>query len=518
MSTTEEKTAVARPAPKQQLVGRRRLLPRIPVGTGRTFHRRRWPWSKTSVLHMGGRYNPKTLGRERFFTHKAPLWWVVFLTLTLLIPLIAGTDKILTSASTVAIYASINLMWMLIMGTAGIFSLASLAVTGVAAYTACWLSINHDLPWPLMFPVGAVAGLLVGVIIAIPARRMDGMYYALLTLGVSEICRAYALQARWIGAQSQGSLSGGGGFIPDDIRFTATGQRLGYIAGFLLLLAALATYRIVNGQRLGLLLRASQKEDESVSESMGIDYQRARLAVFLISSAGLGVIGAFYAGYFRAASLSLFGTDLLLLLFAMIVIGGIGRAEGAVVGTLVVTVIDRYFIDTGAKRILLVAILMLLSVLFTRGGAFGLSDQWREMRAKRRSERRASRSTRHGEVLPEEAPDIRDKSSIYQRRFDNAQREHLKALITDDLIEEHRRNPTGLHSENLERVMLYFRKRDLTGKYCVYAIEPFKKYRIVALSGLPGVPPRVVDDRIYSTIDDAYHAVFLRRVNDLRSS
>ena len=128
----------------------------------------------------------------------------------------------------------------------------------------------------------------------------------------------------------------------------------------------------MNGQRLGLLLRASQKEDEAVSESMGIDYQRARLAVFLISSAALGVIGAFYAGYFRAASLSLFGTDLLLLLFAMIVIGGIGRAEGAVVGTLIVTVIDRYFIDTGAKRILLVAILMLISVLFTRGGAFGL--------------------------------------------------------------------------------------------------------------------------------------------------
>ena len=518
MSTETPPETVAREVPRQQLVGRRRLLPRIPVGAERTYHRRRWPWSKTSVVHVGGRFNPKTLGRERFVARKSPLWWVVFLALTLLIPLVLGTDKILTIASTFAIYASINLMWMLIMGTAGIFSLASLAVTGVAAYTACWLTINAGLPWPLMFPVGAIAGLVVGVIIAIPARRMDGMYYALLTLGVSEICRAYALQARWIGAQSQGSLSGGGGFIPDDIRFTASGQRFGYIAGFLLLLAALATYRAVNGQRLGLLLRASQKEDEAVSESMGIDFQRSRLAVFLISSAGLGVIGAFYAGYFRAASLSLFGTDLLLLLFAMIVIGGIGRAEGAVVGTLVVTVIDRYFIDTGAKRILLVAILMLLSVLFTRGGAFGLNAQWQELRAKRRSERRAARSTRRGEVLPEEAPDVRDKALIYQRRYDHAQREHLKSLIDDDLVEEHRRNPTGLHSDSLERVMLYFRKSDLAGKYCVYAIEPFRQYRIVALSGLPGVPPRIIDDRIYTTINDAYHAVFLRRVTDLRSS
>ena len=40
----------------------------------------------------------------------------------------------------------------------------------------------------------------------------------------------------------------------------------------------------------------------------------------------------------------------------------------------------------------------------------------------------------------------------------------------------------------------------------------------MALSGLPGVPPRVVDDRIYDDVDDAYHAVFLRRVNDLRAS
>ncbi len=515
MSSAEQ---VARERERQALVGRRRLLPRVPARADRTLHRRRWPLSKTTVLHLGGRYNPKTLGRERLITEKAPLWWFTFLSLALVVPLLAGTDKMLTIASTFAIYASINLMWMLVMGTAGIFSLASLAITGIGAYATCWLTINADLPWPLMFPVGAVVGLFVGVIIAIPARRMDGMYYALLTLGIAEVCRAYALQAKWIGAQSQGSLSGGGGFIPEDIRFTQTGQRIGYAAAFVLLLAALAVYRAVNGQRLGLLLRASQKEDEAVSESMGIDFQRARLAVFLISSAGLGVIGAFYAGYFRAASLSLFGVDLLLLLFAMIVIGGLGRAEGAVIGTLLVTIVDRYFVDFGAKRFLFIGLLMLASVLFTRGGAFGLRDQWRELRARRRSQRRAARTSRHGAVSPEEAPEIADKAQIYQRRFDHNQRAHLKSLITDDLIAEHRRNPTGLHSEELERVMLYFRKAELAGKYCVYAVKPFAKYRIVALSGLPGVPPRVVDDRVYPTVDEAYHAVFLRRVNDLRSS
>ena len=67
-------------------------------------------------------------------------------------------------------------------------------------------------------------------------------------------------------------------------------------------------------------------------------------------------------------------------------------------------------------------------------------------------------------------------------------------------------------------MLLYFGKAELNGKYAVYCTKPFEAYRIVALSGLPGVPPRVVDDRSYGTVNEAYHAVFLRRINDLRAN
>ena len=122
----------------------------------------------------------------------------------------------------------------------------------------------------------------------------------------------------------------------------------------------------------------------------------------------------------------------------MIVIGGIGRAEGAVVGTLVVTYIDlllhRHRREAHPARRDPDARSRCCSRAAARSGC---SDQLREMRAKRRkAERVAARSTRHGEVLPEEAADIRDKSTIYQRRFDNAQREHLK-------LADHRRPDRG---------------------------------------------------------------------------
>jgi len=49
-------------------------------------------------------------------------------------------------------------------------------------------------------------------------------------------------------------------------------------------------------------------------------------------------------------------------------------------------------------------------------------------------------------------------------------------------------------------------------------LEEFKAYRIVALSGHRGTAPRVVEDRNYTTADEAYHALFLRRVQDLLES
>ena len=47
------------------------------------------------------------------------------------------------------------------------------------------------------------------------------------------------------------------------------------------------------------------------------------------------------------------------------------------------------------------------------------------------------------------------------------------------------------------------------------AVEPFKAYRIVALSGQRGVAPRIVEDKTYASQEEAYHGVFLRRVQDL---
>jgi branched-chain amino acid transport system permease protein len=166
------------------------------------------------------------------------------------------------------------------------------------------------------------------IIIAIPAIRLEGFYYALLTVGIVELCRVYVVQSRALGSAT-GDLYGAQTFVPDAMSERG-GPALSYYAAFFVMLAALALYRAINGRRLGLLLRAAPERHEAFAEAIGVNYRAARMQVFLISSAALGGIGEFYATYFKGASPSLFTLESLLLLLAMIVIGGIGTAEGAV--------------------------------------------------------------------------------------------------------------------------------------------------------------------------------------------
>jgi branched-chain amino acid transport system permease protein len=411
-------------------------------------------------------------------------------------------------------------MWTLIIGTAGLQSFATLATVGVGAYGGAYLAITYNIPWPLMLIIGGVFGGLMGFLISLPARRLDGLYYALLTLGLSEFMRNFVTQSDALGGKFNGALFGVPTIIKSSMMQSRLGQSLAFVTTFILLLGALAVFRWINGGRIGLMLKtaATSKEDEAFASAIGIDFTRARTWVFIVASAALGFIGAFYASHIGGTSLQIFSIDLLLLLLAMIVIGGLGKAEGAVVGTVIVVFITQWFVDWGPWRIIVVGVLALLSVLYTRNGIFGLRDQVREIRERRQALYRASITSRYAEFLPQQAPEIHDKSLIVGRVFERNLRDRLRGWITPEVIAEYEAKPLGQHSDHLERMLNYFRKAPIPDKYAVYCTKPFESYRVVALSGIPGVPPRVVDDRIYPSLDAAYNAVFLRRVNDLRSS
>ena len=88
-----------------------------------------------------------------------------------------------------------------------------------------------------------------------------------------------------------------------------------------------------------------------------------------------------------------------------------------VLGTLIVVFLDKVLIELGPIRHIMIGMLMLFVVLFLNKGLFGMKQQFRAWRDKKKGEWRSGRAEKGGEVLPEEATEIEDKDYILSSTF-----------------------------------------------------------------------------------------------------
>jgi branched-chain amino acid transport system permease protein len=111
----------------------------------------------------------------------------------------------------------------------------------------------------------------------------------------------------------------------------------------------------------------------------------------------------------------------------------------------------------------------------------------------------------------------KDQQLAVWERFNSGWARRVRALIDDELIAEHRRVPRGPHSDRLARVLRYFRSQPIPGKLIVIEEIPWRRYGIGVLTGVPGRSATPLDDS-YATYDEALHAIFLRRVEELKAA
>lgn len=116
--------------------------------------------------------------------------------------------------------------------------------------------------------------------------------------------------------------------------------------------------------------------------------------------------------------------------------------------------------------------------------------------------------------------ECRDHAADWIDYFYRRRGAEIAAMIDDDLVAEHERNPLqarGHHSTTLHLVLNYFRNAPIIGKEFVYAVRPYEEYKVGVVTGR-GEPAAMLDDRTFATEEEAVHAVFLRRVEELRGS
>lgn len=267
-----------------------------------------------------------------------------FVIALLLLPRL-GSPFVLELVTQTALAAIGALALHLLTGLAGQISLGHAGFIAAGAFTTAML-VESGWGSPLAtIPAAALVGAGLGVAVGIPALRLKGLYLALGTLAMHYVVLYLAgeLQTRW------GSNTGYTIPPPRLLGLTFKGTVFWYytlvlIAGVVLLLSV-----NLGRSRAGRAFMAI-RDREIAAASVGIHVARYKVLAFVTSSVITAVAGALFAYYRGFVSVEAFSLFLAVEYIAMVIIGGLGSALGAVLGAVFVTLLP-YVIDGAVGRL-----------------------------------------------------------------------------------------------------------------------------------------------------------------------
>ncbi|MCL0048602.1 branched-chain amino acid ABC transporter permease [Dehalococcoidia bacterium] len=291
---------------------------------------------------------------------------LIFVILLFLLPLIIPHPMVLKIFSLAAIFAIFAASWDFLSGFTGQLNLGQALFFGVSAYSAALLNIHLGVPPWATIPIGAIAGVIAGLLVGIPALRLRGFYLALVTLAFPIILIGVIYVFP--------DITGGelGLFGVDRL----SGSRV--LDYYIILLVATASilvmWKLTDGRskivRTGVILHAI-REDEITARASGINTVRYKLMVFSISGFFAGVAGGLYAHYIRIA-----GPSILELFFSFqpiiwTIFGGIVTIYGAVAGVFILyplVELVRLHPVGEIYRIVLMVLILIVVLLFMPQG------------------------------------------------------------------------------------------------------------------------------------------------------
>jgi branched-chain amino acid transport system permease protein len=300
-------------------------------------------------------------------------------------PFWGGRDDLRLLAEIYA-YVALASLWNLLAGYAGLVSVGQQAYVGLGAYVlfgACILGGVHPLA---AIPLAGIVGAVVAVPVAALMFRLRGHYFAIGTWVVAEVFRLLASQISVLGG-------GSGISLPASIVISMAPSR--QMREFLIYWVALALVVLVLGaivwllrSRYGLALTAI-RDNEMAARSNGVDVGRTKLVVYLITAFGTAMIGALiFLRKLRVSPDTAFSVnDWTAFVIFITVIGGIGRVEGPIIGTVIFFALRQTMADLGSVYLMMLGAVAIAVMLFAPQGLWGfVADRfgWQLLPLKRR--------------------------------------------------------------------------------------------------------------------------------------
>ena len=275
-------------------------------------------------------------------------------------------------------YALLAAAFNLLFGYVGLLSFGHAAFFGTAAYVTAFTVKHWGLTPELGIAVGTLTGASLGLLFGWVAIRLQGIYFAMVTLALAQLLFFFYVQAA--------GFTGG----EDGIQAVPRGKLFGvidleqpraiyYVCAAVCLSGFAVIHRVVNSP-FGQVLRAI-RENEPRAISLGYQVNRVKLLAFTLSAALAGLAGAMKTFVLQLATLNDVAWTLSGEIVLMTLIGGVGTLLGPIVGAFILVGIGAYLASIGSWIMMLQGAVFMLCVLSFRRGICG----WIEDRFQRTS-------------------------------------------------------------------------------------------------------------------------------------
>jgi branched-chain amino acid transport system permease protein len=278
----------------------------------------------------------------------------------------------------VLLWVTLALSYNFLFGIAGQVAFSHFTFYGIGAYAIVILIFQVGLPLPLALLAGVAICVVLALVVAIPATRLEGFYLALATLAFAQLFIVVLDE----GGAVTGSAGGLANYrLPDVFGVRVSGPWYTAVI-VLLMLGTLAIIWRLDRSYFGRACRAV-RDDSEAAQAMGVNVARTRIIAYTITSALAGIAGMVYAFVDNTVNPPIFGLQNSFLLLFMVIVGGSGRHAGAIVGAVLLYLMPLVLSPIiGHHHALVFGVFMVAVVLFQPKGVIGLWDALMKKRSR----------------------------------------------------------------------------------------------------------------------------------------
>ena len=301
----------------------------------------------------------------------AALGWTVVAVVLLSGWLFVHNDFYLRIMMIACIYIVAAIPFGMLMGQMGYLAMGQAAFLGLGAYVVGNLTTLRfeENYWLALLATVPITGI-VAYLLSFPLFRLRGYHFAIGTLGVGQL--AYLLYNSW--DWFTGGTFGTSGVptpVIGDFEFNDN-SRLYLLGSVFLLISTFSSWAISRGH-IGLALRAI-RQDEDLAAARGLDVLFYKRFIFVYAAAFAGLAGGLYAPMQNSFDPSSFTVWSSFQLVIYVIIGGSGSLFGPALGVIFVTVLEQAIQSFGKWNQIVFGLLIVLVVMFFRGGLWGIVE------------------------------------------------------------------------------------------------------------------------------------------------